>query len=187
MLGSLFDWLWWVCVILYVPACLGLIFVVLVQKGKGVGFAGAFGLGGGGADTVFGPRMSKSLPVKLTYVMAGMFLLLAMGMSLLSGRISKGQAPELVETETVDMSGYDEGGIGAAPAAAEGEAAGVVPVAPANEGAGAVPSVTVEEAAPEQPAPQTVTVEPPAPVADQSTAETPAGDAGEASPPAANQ
>ena len=80
MFDSVHNWLWWICVILYVPACLGLIAVVLLQKGKGVGFAGAFGLGGGGADTVFGPRMSKSLPVKITYVMAGMFLVLALTM-----------------------------------------------------------------------------------------------------------
>jgi len=44
MFDSVHNWLWWICVILYVPACLGLIAVVLLQKGKGVGFAGAFGL-----------------------------------------------------------------------------------------------------------------------------------------------
>ena len=115
MFGSVYDWLWWICVILYIPACIGLILVVLLQKGKGVGFAGAFGLGGGGADTVFGPRMSKSLPVKLTYVMAGMFLVLALGMSLLSGRIHRGEAPEMVAPDVIDMTAYEEAGIGEAP------------------------------------------------------------------------
>jgi protein translocase SecG subunit len=153
----------------------GLIAVVLLQKGKGVGFAGAFGLGGGGADTVFGPRMSKSLPVKLTYVMAGMFLVLALSMSLLSGRISKGEAPELVDTEAIDMSGYEEAGIGAAPAPPEGE-----------EDGGAVPGV-VDDAEVEDAPGETVSedgpLEPPAPIVDESSAETSAGDAGEASPP----
>ena len=174
-MGSIFNWLWWICIILYVPACGGLIAVVLLQKGKGVGFAGAFGLGGGGADTVFGPRMSKSLPVKLTYVMAGMFLVLALSMSLLSGRISKGEAPELVEAETIDMSGYEEAGIGAAPAPPEGEEAG-------GMAAPIVDDAEVEQA-PEEAVEGEVPLEPPAPVVDESSAETPAGDAGEASPP----
>ena len=178
MFDSVHNWLWWICVILYVPACLGLIAVVLLQKGKGVGFAGAFGLGGGGADTVFGPRMSKSLPVKITYVMAGMFLVLALTMSLLAGRISKGQAHELVETETIDMSGYEEAGIGAAPdapaAASEAPEAGTAGAEAGDTATAPAPAATAVESAP---------VEPPAAVVDESTAETPAGDAGEASPP----
>ncbi|HOF39061.1 MAG TPA: preprotein translocase subunit SecG [Candidatus Hydrogenedentes bacterium] len=168
MYSSVHGWLWWVCILLYVPACLGLIAVVLLQKGKGVGFAGAFGLGGGGADTVFGPRMSKSLPVKLTYVAAAMFLLLALAMSLLSGRITKGQAPELVKPETIDMSGYEEAGIGAAPGAP----------AAASE---AVETGTTAPAAAEKSAP----AEPAAAVVDESPAETPVGGSGEASPPPA--
>ncbi|HOS03129.1 MAG TPA: preprotein translocase subunit SecG, partial [Candidatus Hydrogenedentes bacterium] len=77
MLESIFSWeaLWWLMIILYVPISVGLVVVVLLQKGKGAGFAGAFGLGGG-SDTVFGPRASKSLPVRLTQIMAGMFMLL---------------------------------------------------------------------------------------------------------------
>lgn len=173
MFSSVFGWLWWICVILYIPACVGLILVVLLQKGKGVGFAGAFGLGGGGADTVFGPRMSKSLPVKLTYVMAGMFLVLALAMSLLSGRISKGEAPELVDVETVDMSGYEEAGIGTPSAQASDAEGADVPVAEPSH------MESAPEEATEAPAP----VEPSAAPVDESAVETPAGDAGEASPP----
>jgi len=173
MFGSVYDWLWWICVILYVPACLGLIAVVLLQKGKGVGFAGAFGLGGGGADTVFGPRMSKSLPVKLTYVMAGMFLVLALGMSLLSGRIHRGEAPEMVPAETVDMSAYEEAGIGVAPEAETPETPAVV-----LPGEGELEMAPVEEV--EGGAP----VEPSAENVDEPIVVTPADIAGEASPPA---
>jgi len=174
MFSSIYGWLWAICIALYIPACLGLIAVVLLQKGKGVGFAGAFGLGGGGADTVFGPRMSKSLPVKLTYVMAGMFLVLALTMSLLAGRITKGEAPELVETETIDMSEYEEAGIGTA-APPEGEKA--------PEGAAAVVDDAKVEEAPEKVVEEEVPLEPSVPVADESTPETPVSDAGEASPP----
>ena len=40
---AIFSWqtLWYLILVLYIPACLGLIVVVLLQKGKGVGFAGA--------------------------------------------------------------------------------------------------------------------------------------------------
>jgi len=103
------ETLWYLLLILYVPSCFGLIAIVLLQKGKGVGFAGAFGMGGGGSDTVFGPRMAKSLPQKLTYVMAAIFMVFALIMSLISGKIGKGEAPDRVDetniiTET-DLSG----------------------------------------------------------------------------------
>ena len=64
MLSAIFSLatLWWLILILYVPACVGLIVIVLLQKGKGVGFAGAFGVGGG-SEAIFGPRSSKSLPI----------------------------------------------------------------------------------------------------------------------------
>ena len=55
MLSAIFSWssLWWIMLIIYIPACLGLIAMVLLQKGKGSGFAGAFGVGPG-SETVFG-------------------------------------------------------------------------------------------------------------------------------------
>jgi preprotein translocase subunit SecG len=98
MLEAIFSWytlriLMW---ILYVPACLGLIAIVLLQKGKGTGFAGAFGMGAG-SEAVFGPRASRSLPVKLTYVMAGVFVVLAFGLTVVEGKVNRGEAPELIE------------------------------------------------------------------------------------------
>ena len=69
--------IFWLMLLLYVPSCIGLILVVLLQKGKGVGFAGAFGVGGG-SDTVFGPRTARSLPQRLTYGMATLFMFLAL-------------------------------------------------------------------------------------------------------------
>lgn len=93
------DTLWWLMLLFYVPSCIGLIAIVLLQKGKGVGFAGAFGIGPG-SDTVFGPRMSRSLPAKLTYVMAALFLILAMAMTLVSHRVGTAAAPEKVD-ETI--------------------------------------------------------------------------------------
>jgi preprotein translocase subunit SecG len=98
MAEFIFSWdtLWWVMLLFYIPSCIGLIAIVLLQKGKGVGFAGAFGIGPG-SDTVFGPRMSRSLPAKLTYVMAALFLILAMAMSLISHRVGTAAAPDKVD------------------------------------------------------------------------------------------
>jgi preprotein translocase subunit SecG len=88
--------LWWINIVLYVPACLGLIALVLLQKGKGVGFQGAFGMGGG-SEAVFGPRSARSLPQRMTYTMAGLFMFLALVMSTLSGKVGQGSAPELAD------------------------------------------------------------------------------------------
>ncbi len=87
--------LWWMILFLYIPACFGLIIIVLMQRGKGQGLAGAFGMGGG-MDTIFGPRSSKSLPQKITYASAGVFMTLALIMSILSGRVGRSAAPDLV-------------------------------------------------------------------------------------------
>ena len=97
------DTLWWVLMFLYVPACIGLIVIVLLQKGKGTSFAGAFGMGGGG-DAVFGPKTGRSLPVRLTYIAATVFMVIALLMSILAGRVGKGIAPGLVEETEASTS-----------------------------------------------------------------------------------
>ena len=100
--------LWWAILFIYVPSCIGLIAVVLLQKGKGVGFAGAFGAGTG-AETIFGPRSSRSLPQRITYTMAGLFMFLALVMSTLSGQIGKGYAPTLpAEEANTEGAAMDE-------------------------------------------------------------------------------
>ncbi|GMU91105.1 MAG: hypothetical protein AMXMBFR4_01630 [Candidatus Hydrogenedentota bacterium] len=100
MFDAIFSWytLWWIILPVYVVCCVGLIVIVLLQKGKGTGFAGAFGVGAG-SETVFGPRARKSLPVRLTYIMAGLFMFFSLSMSLLVGKIIEGTAPaQVVET-----------------------------------------------------------------------------------------
>lgn len=106
MFDAIFSWytLWWIMLPVYVVCCVGLIVIVLLQKGKGTGFAGAFGVGAG-SETVFGPRARKSLPVRLTYIMAGLFMFLSLSMSLLVGKIIEGTAPaQVVETEEEGQS-----------------------------------------------------------------------------------
>lgn len=122
------DTFWWILMILYVPSCIGLIVIVLLQKGKGTSFAGAFGMGPGG-DAVFGPKTGRSLPVRMTYVAATFFMVIALVMSILAGRVGKGVAPDLVEeteaaaaaasSELLDLGiGTGEEGVGKAGAGA---------------------------------------------------------------------
>lgn len=156
------DVLYWILMVLYIPACLGLIVIVLLQKGKGTGFAGAFGIGAG-SETVFGPRARKSLPVKLTYVAAAMFMVIALLMSMISGRVGKGSAPDLAEVtegELAATSTLDELGIGSGVAgAAESET-------PAAEGAAEAPaeveSIDASDAEALETAPAEGETEPPA-------------------------
>jgi len=180
MLDAIFSWntVFWLMLVLYVPSCLGLIIIVLLQKGKGVGFAGAFGAGPGGADAVFGPRSSKSLPQKITYTMAGIFMTLSLLMSMLSGNLGSSRAPSTVEDTGVVPQNSSSGGVSsiddlfnAAPAEAP---AAEAPVAPAAEAPAA-----------EVPAAATV-VETPAPAAEvPAPAEAPAAAAPAAEVPAA--
>ncbi len=154
MLEAIFSvaTLWWLILFLYIPACIVLIVIVLMQKGKGVGFGGAFGLGGG-SDTIFGPRSSKSLPQKITYVAAGVFMFLALVMSTLSGKVGKADAPELIdETPQGNLQGlFSTEGEGE-PAAAPAEAA-PVEAAPAAAPVEAAPAAAPAEAAPVETAP----------------------------------
>jgi len=173
--------LWWLMLVLYIPACLGLITVVLLQKGKGVGFAGAFGAGGG-SDAVFGPRTSRSLPQRITYTMAGLFMVLALLLSLLSGRVGRGDAPELLDAAAVVESNeqIDELFEGEAPAADAAATSTPVSVTPTIDGnvmtipapESASPSGTVE-LAPAEAAP----VEEAAPAAEAPAEEAPAAEA----------
>jgi preprotein translocase subunit SecG len=123
MLDAIFslDTIWWTLMVVYVPACIGLIGIVLLQQGKGGGFGGALGGGSGpGADTVFGTKNSQSLPVKITYAGATLFMTIAIVLSVLSGRLDKGVAPDLLEvregdpTASFGSSALDAHGLGSA-------------------------------------------------------------------------
>ena len=165
--------LWWIFLVLYLSCCIALITIVLLQKGKGAGFAGAFGVGPG-SETIFGPSTARSLPQKLTYIAAGVFMVLALAMSTISGRVGKASAPGTVDETgspdsvvTVDHLFGDMG----APVADDSSAteapadATVEETAPAETTAeeAAPAEATVEEAAPADTATEEATVEEAAP------------------------
>ena len=66
--------------------------LILIQRGKGGGLAGAFG--GGGVEQAFGTR-ATTLAQKATAVLAGIYLLLSilLGLDLGMGRTSAAPAP----------------------------------------------------------------------------------------------
>ena len=69
----------------HVIICLALIIVVLLQTGKGAGLASVFGSagGGGGADTLFGGKGFGGMLAKLTGVLAVLFMVSSISLSLI--------------------------------------------------------------------------------------------------------
>ena len=65
----------------HVVACLFLIGVVLLQQGKSQDLASAFG--GGGTQTAFGPRGSANVLSRATTVLAGLFMVTSLALSML--------------------------------------------------------------------------------------------------------
>jgi preprotein translocase subunit SecG len=77
---------YWTFITLHILSCLFLIGVVLLQQGKGQDLASAFG--GGGTQTAFGPRGSANVLSRATTVLAGMFMVTSLGLSVLKMRQS---------------------------------------------------------------------------------------------------
>jgi preprotein translocase subunit SecG len=73
--------LYYLILFLHVVACLFLIAVVLLQQGKGQDLASAFG--GGGTQAAFGPRGSATVLSRATAILAGVFMVTSMGLSLM--------------------------------------------------------------------------------------------------------
>jgi len=77
---------YYVVVGLHVVACLFLIGVVLLQQGKNQDLASAFG--GGGTQTAFGPRGSANVLSRATTILAGLFMITSLALSMLRPRSS---------------------------------------------------------------------------------------------------
>ena len=71
---------------LHVIACLFLIAVVLLQQGKGQDLASAFG--GGGSQAAFGPRGSATVLSRATTILAALFMVTSLTLSVLRYRES---------------------------------------------------------------------------------------------------
>lgn len=71
---------YYLIVTLHLLSCFFLIAVVLLQQGKGQDLASAFG--GGGTQTAFGPRGSANVLSRATTILAGVFMLTSLSLSL---------------------------------------------------------------------------------------------------------
>ena len=115
--------LYYLIISLHIVACLFLIAVVLLQQGKGQDLASAFG--GGGTQTAFGPRGSATVLSRATTILAGVFMVTSLTLSLMrpsrSGVLD--QVPGVAATPTPAAT--------AAPASVP-----AVPAAPAQAPAG---------------------------------------------------
>lgn len=78
---TLMSALYYLAIVLHVVACLFLIGVVLLQEGKGQDLASAFG--GGGSQTAFGPRGQANVLSRATTILAGVFMVTSLSLSLL--------------------------------------------------------------------------------------------------------
>src|SRR6266508_6751061 len=124
---------YYVIVFLHIVACLFLIGVVLLQQGKGQDLASAFG--GGGSQAAFGPRGSATVLSRATTILAGLFMVTSLTLSVLRYR----------ESSILDTI--------KAPAAAPSPAASASPAAGAGTAPSAAPSAAPPAAVPAPPAP----------------------------------
>jgi preprotein translocase subunit SecG len=86
------NWLQTLAVVLHVLLAVGIIGLVLLQRGKGAD-AGA-GFGAGASGTVFGARGSGSFLSRTTAILATLFFMTSLGLSFLFSR--GGEAPSSV-------------------------------------------------------------------------------------------
>ena len=70
-----------VVIILHVLACIGLILIVLLQRGKGADLGAAFG---GSSQTVFGSQGAGGFLTKVTTAAAVVFMFTSLGLAYLS-------------------------------------------------------------------------------------------------------
>lgn len=68
--------------VIHIIVCFILIIAVLLQSGKAADLAGAFG--GGGSQTVFGPRGAANILSRVTTISAVIFMITSLGLWLLS-------------------------------------------------------------------------------------------------------
>ena len=92
--------IYYLIIFVHIVACLFLIAVVLLQQGKGQDLASAFG--GGGTQTAFGPRGSATVLSRATTILAGLFMVTSLALSMIrpgrSGVLD--QVPSVAATPT---------------------------------------------------------------------------------------
>ena len=101
------TFLFYLIVFFHVIACLFLIAVVLLQQGKGQDLASAFG--GGGTQTAFGPRGSATVLSRATTILAGLFVVTSLALSIVRPRAG-GVLDQVAEPAPVGEPGREGDG-----------------------------------------------------------------------------
>ena len=99
-----------ILIIMYVIACLFLVLIVLLQAGKGGGMGAAFGGGAASSGSVFGGRGAATFLGKMTWIMAFLFIVLSVGISLNIASQKVSVDPNAGQENTEAGAGEDEGG-----------------------------------------------------------------------------
>ena len=105
--------------VLHVFVCAVLMFVVLLQQGKGGGMGAA--LGGGGAAQVFGGRGAGNILTRATAIAAGTFMLTSVSLAYLSStgdRALKARATQDEHRRAAKVPAKEAAPAAAAPSAA---------------------------------------------------------------------
>jgi len=88
-----------IVVVIHVLVCLALIFIVLLQHGKGAGIGAAFG---GSSQTVFGSTGAAPFLAKLTAAAAILFMVTSLGLTFLGRQkeasVMQGVKPPMQQT-----------------------------------------------------------------------------------------
>lgn len=95
------NWFWLksIVVIVQILAALGIIVLVLLQKGKGAEMGAAFG--SGSAGSLFGARGSANFLSRTTAILATIFFVCTLGLAVLSSQPSKSGAGVLGQVQSV--------------------------------------------------------------------------------------
>ncbi len=95
-----------IIILIHISVCLGLILIVLLQRGKGSDMGAAFG---GSSQAIFGSRGATTFLHKVTAAIAIIFMLTSLGLAFLFGRggttsimkgVSQSEVPAAQETQS---------------------------------------------------------------------------------------
>ena len=126
---------------IHLLVCVFLVLVVLLQAGKGGGLAGAFGVAGGAAQSLFGGRGAATFLSKATTYLGILFMVTSLTLALMAGQSSQprsvlrdleaepGTAPPPATSEPLEIPGGTPG-TEPTPNLPSGEAPSTQPPAP---------------------------------------------------------
>jgi len=148
-------------ILIHIVVCIALIFIVLLQSGKGADMGAAFG--GGSSHTLFGSTGASTFLSKMTTGAAVIFMLTSLSLAYLSSRRpassivpAAGPPPVTQEADEQSVPGTDQPGTTMAPeAASSGADPASAPAAPAptsSRGAESPSPVPAGGAVPQLPA-----------------------------------